>query len=176
MPDSTNFDYQRMVDLHLAVWAQEMEIPMFVCPRRRDWLEEINSGYVGRIWDTAKEDAALQHKMLEVLQRARRWSLHSERKWGAFSYSGITGVFGSWRNRELCPGMELPPIEESWPKLKPEPRVTIYMPCFNCEDYVVGSIESALNQTYKNIEICIHDDGSTDNTPVSYTHLRAHET
>jgi len=164
VPDPTNFDYQRMVDLHLAVWAQEMEIPMLVCPRRRDWLEEINAGYVGRIWDTAKEDAALQHKMLEVLQRTRKWTLHSERECGRFSYSGIMEVFGAWKNRELCPGMELPPIEQTWAKLGPKPLVTIYMPCFNCESYVVESIESALNQSYKKIEICVHDDGSTDNT------------
>ena len=42
--------------------------------------------------------------------------------------------------------------------------VSVIMPCFNCEKTVAASIESILNQTYKNIEILIIDDGSKDNT------------
>ena len=38
------------------------------------------------------------------------------------------------------------------------------MATYNCEDTVSASIESILNQTYKNIEFIICDDGSTDNT------------
>ena len=41
--------------------------------------------------------------------------------------------------------------------------VSVIMPVFNCEKYVVKSIESALNQTYKNIELIIIDDCSLDN-------------
>ncbi len=164
VPDPDNFDYQRMVDLHLAVWAQRRGVPMTICPRRRDWLQEINSGYVGRIWDSAKEDSILQHKMLEVLQRSKRWTMYAEREWGEFSNSGITLEFGIWDNRELCPGIEIPSISNGWEMASENPLVTIYMPAFNCEDYIIDSIESALNQTYKNIEVCVHDDGSTDNT------------
>ena len=36
------------------------------------------------------------------------------------------------------------------------------MPCFNDGEYIRESINSALNQTYKNIELIIIDDGSTD--------------
>jgi glycosyltransferase involved in cell wall biosynthesis len=42
--------------------------------------------------------------------------------------------------------------------------VTIMIPTFNQEDYIKKSIESALNQTYKHIEIIVNDDFSTDNT------------
>lgn len=38
------------------------------------------------------------------------------------------------------------------------------MAAYNCEDTVVASIESILNQTYKNIEFIICDDCSCDNT------------
>ena len=164
VPNHNEFDYQRMVDLHLAVWAQRNHIPMRICPRRRGWLAEIDSGYAGTIWDSAKDDNSLQHRMLEVLQRQNRWTLHGSRPWGEFASSGVFGEFGNWPNRELCPGLVLPVNSGSWPKMKKNPRVTIYMPAYNCEDYVVESVRSALNQTYPNIEVCVHNDGSTDKT------------
>lgn len=40
--------------------------------------------------------------------------------------------------------------------------VSIVIPNFNYERYVGASIESALNQTYGNIEVIVVDDGSTD--------------
>ena len=43
-------------------------------------------------------------------------------------------------------------------------KVSIIIPCFNQEKYVKEAIESALNQTYKNIEIICVNDGSTDNS------------
>ncbi len=43
--------------------------------------------------------------------------------------------------------------------------VSVVLPVFNGEDYVESSIESVLRQTYKNFELIIIDDGSTDSTP-----------
>ena len=45
-----------------------------------------------------------------------------------------------------------------------EPKVSIIIPVYNGEDYVEKAIDSALKQTYKNIEIIVINDGSTDNT------------
>ena len=45
-----------------------------------------------------------------------------------------------------------------------ESRVTILMSTYNGEEYLKEQLNSLLNQTYKNIEILIRDDGSTDNT------------
>ena len=42
------------------------------------------------------------------------------------------------------------------------PLVTIAIPCYNHEVFVQDSIRSVINQTYKNIEFIIIDDGSTD--------------
>lgn len=43
-------------------------------------------------------------------------------------------------------------------------KVTVLMPVFNNQEYVASAIESILNQTYKNIELLIWNDGSTDKT------------
>lgn len=42
------------------------------------------------------------------------------------------------------------------------PLVSIIMPVYNSEEYLNDSIESLINQKYKNIEIICVDDGSTD--------------
>jgi glycosyltransferase involved in cell wall biosynthesis len=44
------------------------------------------------------------------------------------------------------------------------PLVSILIPSYNSEKWIKSTIQSALNQTYKNKEIIIVDDGSTDNT------------
>jgi glycosyltransferase involved in cell wall biosynthesis len=42
--------------------------------------------------------------------------------------------------------------------------VTVVVPAFNVEKYIEACIESVLNQTFKNFEILVVNDGSTDNT------------
>ena len=43
-------------------------------------------------------------------------------------------------------------------------KVTVIIPIYNVEKYVRQAIESAINQTYQNIEIILVDDGSTDSS------------
>jgi glycosyltransferase involved in cell wall biosynthesis len=47
---------------------------------------------------------------------------------------------------------------------KNNPLVCLGIPCYNYAHFLGEAIESALNQTYKNIEITVINDGSTDNT------------
>ena len=44
------------------------------------------------------------------------------------------------------------------------PKVSIYIPAYNAEKTIIDAVESALDQTFKDIEVCICDDGSTDKT------------
>ena len=44
------------------------------------------------------------------------------------------------------------------------PEITVYITNFNYGRYIKKSIQSVLNQTFKNYELLILDDGSTDNS------------
>ncbi|MBA5791367.1 glycosyltransferase [Flavobacterium sp. xlx-214] len=44
------------------------------------------------------------------------------------------------------------------------PLVTVICNCFNHEGFVLQAIQSVLNQTYKNIELIVINNGSTDNS------------
>ena len=46
--------------------------------------------------------------------------------------------------------------------MKHEPLVSIIVPSYNHEKFIGDAIESLLNQTYKNFEIIVVDDGSDD--------------
>jgi alpha-1,3-rhamnosyltransferase len=46
-----------------------------------------------------------------------------------------------------------------------DPLVSIVVITYNSSQYVLETLESAKEQTYKNIELIVSDDGSTDDTP-----------
>jgi len=45
-------------------------------------------------------------------------------------------------------------------------RISVIMPVYNCEDFIAESINSILNQSFKDLELIIIDGGSTDKTPM----------
>ncbi|MBW2174032.1 MAG: glycosyltransferase, partial [Deltaproteobacteria bacterium] len=48
-------------------------------------------------------------------------------------------------------------------KMEFTPKVSIVIPVFNGSNYLSEAIDSALAQTYKNIEVIVVNDGSSDN-------------
>lgn len=43
-----------------------------------------------------------------------------------------------------------------------EEKISVIVPIYNVEKYLEKSVESIINQTYKNLEIILVNDGSTD--------------
>lgn len=51
-------------------------------------------------------------------------------------------------------------------------KVSIIIPVYNTEEYLAEALNSIVNQTLRDIEIIIIDDGSTDNSPSIIEHYR----
>ena len=45
-----------------------------------------------------------------------------------------------------------------------ETSISVVIPCYNCSNTIVETLQSVSSQTYKNIEIIIVNDGSLDNS------------
>ena len=160
-PDIAAMDSLRMVDLHIAVWSQQKDIPMYTLPREKNWLTEFEEIGDNRIWQQANENLELQNQMILTLSKVKHWRCNAIGK--THVRNGPLKAHKDWVSRELPPNMKLAPIV-SWPALGSNPKVTIYIPAYNVENYIEECVNSALAQTYDNFEISIHDDGSTDNT------------
>ena len=47
---------------------------------------------------------------------------------------------------------------------KDNPKISVIIPVYNTEEYLRECLNSVINQTLKEIEIILIDDGSTDNS------------
>ena len=62
--------------------------------------------------------------------------------------------------RALCPN--------SWDRKKDgryeNPKVSVYIPCYNASKYIERAIDSVLDQDVADLDVCLANDGSPDNT------------
>lgn len=161
VPNINLMDTLRMVDLHIAIWAQQQNIPMYTISREKNWLKEFEDLGDQRIWQQANSNIELQNEMMGTLSRIKYWKCKVNRV--CQLNNGPLSAHNDWDTRELPPLMKLKTVRK-WPKLTNNPKVTIYIPAFNVEKYIEECVDSALAQTYDNFEISIHDDGSSDET------------
>lgn len=54
-------------------------------------------------------------------------------------------------------------------------KVTIYMPVFNCENYISQAIDSVIAQTYTSWELLVIDDASTDSSVIEVERYLIHK-
>lgn len=59
--------------------------------------------------------------------------------------------------------------------MRSDALVSIIIPCYNQGKYITSTLSSALEQTYKNIEIVLIDDGSTDPETIKVVQSLRHE-
>ncbi len=69
------------------------------------------------------------------------------------TFRPIVDIIGSGMNKKVHNNLQ-----------QNSPLVSVIMPVFNAEEFLAEAIESILSQTYKNLEIVIVDDASTDNS------------
>ena len=53
-----------------------------------------------------------------------------------------------------------------------EPLVSVIIPAYNKSYFTIKCVESVINQTYKNIEIIVVNDGSTDDTEIVLSNIK----
>lgn len=53
-----------------------------------------------------------------------------------------------------------------------EPKISIVIPCYNDAQYIEQAVDSAMDQTYPNIEVIVVDDGSDDATKTVLEKIR----
>jgi tetratricopeptide (TPR) repeat protein len=78
---------------------------------------------------------------------------------------------GSAAFDQLCPTGVYPENPGPHAPLFQGPKVSVIMTTFNVENYVHTAVRSILQQTYRNLELIIIDDASTDRTPAILAEL-----
>jgi glycosyltransferase involved in cell wall biosynthesis len=111
-------------------------------------------------WMPALEPIFTRHKekrQLKDANRARRINLWYRAKASELPADTKPPLFWHVTGRQRA--ISAPAVKFS------KPLVSIIVPVYNVEDYVARTVKSLLDQTYKDIEILLVNDGATDSSP-----------
>lgn len=78
------------------------------------------------------------------------------------SYKNLPSYLPNYK--QLCKGLREYKLSEFLSNNKSDELVSVLIPVFNNENQVQNAINSVLSQSYKNIELIVIDDGSTDSS------------
>ncbi|MGM8885708.1 glycosyltransferase [Psychrobacter sp. 1U2] len=80
---------------------------------------------------------------------------------GVYSANDVNSIKGTEAFEDYCAAHW---YRKTYSKKNVLPKVSIYIPSYNNAEYIVQAINSALEQTFQDLEVCVYDDGSTDET------------
>jgi len=147
------------------------------------WMgEEIRLGII-LIDDAQKDTFAEVKEVLSLLEQSNQGILYDVSLWTSDTYGRSAKLFighdsetPAWLLRELSnpsPIGQVPTNQFVQAEhivntnfSKEDVLITIVITCYNKGDYIGQSIESAISQTYSDIEVIVIDDGSTDHSSV----------
>ncbi len=136
-----------------------------------DWAKE-NLNFIEKITFIKLNENIPDHEEMYLMSQCKHNIIanSSFSWWGAWLNQNVDKIViapEKWfldetmNTKDLIPDTWIHLDDESFKKYD---LVSIVIPCYNQAQYLEGSVQSAIKQTYPNIEIIIVNDGSPDNT------------